>query len=258
MKKSWTGIGILLAGAALLLGSCSGGPEADPQEMQMRTYRAPEGMSARRFRDTLSGSLTTGEQKLGTASKLSDDSVLVTAPASVHEGIEDLVREMARRGAAEPEPAPATATIGYWFLLGRPREGGGVDVASPTLERDDEIRRVLDEIVGTQGGMEFELLERLQLKSLDNGTHAAIRGRRIAAEQRVMEHGGDERLADIKITIFGPRGVRHTLESRIRLEPGRHVVLGQTAFNDKGDQPSALESLGEDLMLYYVISSEID
>jgi hypothetical protein len=258
MKKSWMGIGMLLAGVTLLLASCGGGPDGDPQEMQMRTYRVPEGLNTPEFRGDLSRSLTTGEQKLGTVQTLSDGTLLVTAPASVHEGIEDLVAEMSQRRSAEPVAAPATVTISYWFLLGRPREGGGVEVASPTLERNAAMRPVLEEIVGAQGGMQFELLEQLQLRSLDNGTHGAIRGRRISAEQRVMEHGGDERLADIKITIFGPRGVRHTLESRIRLEPGRYVVLGQTAFNDKGDKPSALESLGGDLMLYYVISSEID
>lgn len=259
MRKTLTPLVILLAATTLLLGGCRGGKDLDPHEMQIRTYRAPEGVDARQLRSYLAGSLNTGEQSLGTVKTYPDGSLVVTAPLSVHEGIEDLLNEMARRGPRQPEPAPASVTISYLFLLGRPVAGKAhATEATPALRQDKEIQPVLDEIVKAQGGMEFHLLEKLRLKSLDSGDHAEIRGRRVAVQQKVFSHESADRLADIKVTIFGSRGVQHTLESRVKLEPGRYVVLGQTAYNGQGHDIEGLDTESEDLMLYYVISTALD
>jgi hypothetical protein len=259
MTKTLTPLVILLTATILLLGGCRGHEEMDPHEMQIRTYQVPEGIDARQFRGYLADSLRTGEQNLGTVKNYPDGSLVVTAPVSVHDSIEDLLADMARRGPREPEPAPSSVTLSYWFLLGRPVQGSlRPTLASPGLRQSDGIQSVLDEIVKAQGGMEFRLLEKLRLKSLDSGDRAEIRGRRIAIAQKVFSHDSEERLADIKVTIFGSRGVQHSLESRIKLEPGRFVVLGQTAYNGAGHDIEGLDTESEDLMLYYVISSEID
>jgi hypothetical protein len=259
MTRTLTPIVILLTATILLQGGCRGREEMDPHEMQIRTYQLPEGVDARTFRAYLSDSLRTGEQNLGTVKTYPDGSLVVTAPVSVHESIEDLLADMARRGPREPEPEPASVTLSYWFLLGRPVQGSSAPtLAGPGLRPSEEIQPVLNEIVKAQGGMEFRLLETLRLTSLDSGDRAEIRGRRIAVAQKVFSHESEERLADIKVTIFGSRGVQHSLESRVKLVPDRFVVLGQTAYNGEGHDIEGLDAGGEDLMLYYVISSAVD
>jgi hypothetical protein len=260
MKKRWIGIGIILLGTLVVLsgcvGSCVGGAAEDPQEMQIRTYAAPEGRDVDEIRDYLNQTLYNKDRDVGQVLSGPDGTLVVTAPASIHDGIKDLIEQMAQRGPRQAEPAPASVTITYWVVLGRPIEGGP-EIASPVLRENEQLVPVFDEIVRTQGGMSFSLLEQLQLTSLDNGNRAEVRGRQVSAGQKVMTHESGPRLADIQFSIAGKRGVAHTLESRIKLEPDRFVVLGQTAYNSHGVGPT--EDDGEDdRMLYYVLSSRVD
>jgi len=196
MKKLWTGIGIVFIGTLALVGGCVGGSSEDPQEMQIKTYRLPEGQDMKEVRDYLNRSLDTGDQNLGQVATYPDGSLVVTAPVSIHVGIEDLIEQLAQQGPKPAEPVPASVTIDYWVVLGRPGQTG-VNIASPTLKQNQELRPVFEEIVRTQGGMEFHLLEQLQLKSLDNRSSAEIRGRLVYARQKVMMHDSGQRLADI-------------------------------------------------------------
>jgi hypothetical protein len=257
MSQGWTVVGLFVLGLLILFGACSGEATGDPQEMQIRTYMVPEGQSVQEFRDQLRLVLGTGDQKQGTVQAFPNGTLAVTAPASVHSGIANLIEQMAQRGPQRTEPVPASVTLTYWVVLGRPAPGG-LEIASPVLRQNGGLRPVFEAIVDTQGGMEFDLLEQLQLKSLDNNIWADIRGRQVDVRQRLIKHPSGERLADIDFSISGSRGVAHTLESRVKLEPGRFVVLGQTAYESRRVDLTEHGGAGDGLMLYYVISSSVD
>ena len=126
------------------------------------------------------------------------------------------------------------------------------------LQQSQQLRPVLDEIVDAQGGMEFHLLERVRLSSLDNNDPAEVRGRGVVVRQVVTSDGSGKHLADIRIHMSGRRGVLHTLESRIKLEPGRFIVMGQTAYNNRDAELPSFEDDDERVMLYYVVSAQAD
>ncbi len=258
MKNPWTGIGILLLAVVVLTGGCVGSSSEDPQEMQLRTYRLPEGQDVKTFRNYLRNSLDTGDQSLGTVTTYPDGSLVVTAPVSVHDGIEDLIGELTKRGPEPAKPPPSSVTVNYWFLLGKPIPGGESRIASQALQQSQHLQPVLKEIVKAQGGMEFHLLEQMRLISLDNNSDAEVRGRRVAVRQEVLSHDSGQRLADIKVTMFGKSGVLHTLQSRIKLEPGKFIILGQTAYNNRDGGLPQLAEADEQVMLYYVLSAEAE
>lgn len=263
MNRSWwIGLGLLVAIA--LSAACLGlsGSSEDPEAVELRTYTVPEGFDRNEWYSVLNNTLITGDTRIGNVTPGPSNTLVVTAPRSVHDGIEDLLEELKSRGP-EPRPEPGSVSVNYWVLVSRPIATGGsvspVRIASDQKDRLGRIEPVLDQIVSVQGPMEFHLLEQLQLTSVDTHEHSEIRGRSVEISQTVMSPMPGERIADVKIRMFGKRGTIHNLASRIKLERDKYVVLGQTAYN--GEKPGLFGQTGQlddDMMLYYVVAAEAD
>lgn len=243
---------------ALTLGCPDSGGDAVPESVELRTYSVPEGHDADNIQSYIRRSLQQGDMAYGTVQKYPDGSLVVTAPPSIQRGVEDLLAELAKRVPA-PAPDELSASIRYWVVLGRPTlAAAGVSFASDSLRHETGMLPVLEAIAGSQGAQEFALLERLRLSSSANAKPAGIRGARVSIDQRLSQPGPAGSLVDIDIKILARGGViPQSLSTRVRLEPDRYVVLGQAAYNAKGDLlPEGWDP--DETYLYYVISSSIE
>ena len=130
--------------------------------------------------------------------------------------------------------------------------------AAPKLKTPDtiaEIAGVLAEIAGSQGPMEFVLLEKARLVSLE-GRKVHSTGRWVTINQKAASAAG-RIVADIDIGVRS-RTRDHGLGTRINVEPGQVMVLGQAGF--QGDSPFAgvqsAKKTEEPMMLFYVIRAQ--
>ena len=106
--------------------------------------------------------------------------------------------------------------------------------------------------------MKFFLLEQLRLTSITQGSQDNLRGKVMNVVQRVMQPKTADTLADIEIVLHSTQGRPHSIKSRVKLKDDKMIVLGQAGYNhDQHDILDGVDS-SENLMLYYVISSEID
>lgn len=207
---------------------------AGPDEPVLRTYAVPAGRAedvAQVLRRALSQGPDTPAR--GTVNQLDDGRLVVLAPASVHEGIGGLCRELEARG---PVPPPPVVEISYWLVLARP----GGDGVAPTIP--ETLSPALEEIVRQDGAAEFSLLESTRVSSLA-GARGEAKGRHVNVEQ-VASLADDAIVADIELE--GDAGSE--LDTRISLKPGELAVLGHA-----GRQLDS-ESEGR---LYYVVRAEI-
>ena len=91
-RRTASTVVVALLVTLLLAIGCGQAPpkeSGDSGEMEIRAYKVPEGLDGEQLRNSLAGSLGMGsEERLGTAYTYGDGSVVVTAPASVHAGVE--------------------------------------------------------------------------------------------------------------------------------------------------------------------------
>jgi len=258
MKRGWKWVGLGILAALLIAVACvrDRGSSGDPEEVELRSYTVPEGFDRAEWRDMLRGALALGDRKIGGVRVGPGNTLVVTAPRGVQAGIAELLKELESRGPVA-RPGPGSVSVNYWVLVGRPLASGDpgspVRIGSGRRNILEKLSPVMDQIASAQGPMEFHLLEQLRLTSIDDSREAEMRGRYVQLSQRVMKDDSGQRLADISISMSA-----HNLESRVKIEPGKFVILGQTALNVNGGVvPSGLDQ-ADDLMLYYVISADTD
>lgn len=220
----------------------------DSGEMEIRAYNVPEGMDAEQLRSHLAYSLNRGDQKLGIVDAYPDGSLVVTAPASVQAGVETLIEHM-RTASPRTTPGPKTIAIDYWIVVGRP-VGKAADAKDPQVEDRNlmALAPALVQIQTAQGPMTFRLLDKLRL----TGGSSQVNGRFTSVEQQVSTLGSGGWIADIRIDLQG-----HSIRTRVNLEPGKLIVLGETGLSAQMF-PVLKATNDENLMLYYVISADID
>lgn len=145
---------------------------------------------------------------------------VLSAPESIHEGVRQLLVELAKHPAP---PAQPSIDATYWLVLGWP----GKDAAIP--ERLGEIAPAL-KTLGKLGPMRFELLERVELAAIDGDT-AHARGESVGIEQTAARDGAVFQLR-IKADAQG-ESVAH-IETTVTVKPGQFAVFGQSGFVPKG------------------------
>lgn len=260
--NGWNYLGSIITAGLIMVAMACGTPapkepggEGDGPEL--RTYTVPTGYDGVSIKNYLRGSFDSGETKLGTVLTYPDGILVVTAPPRIHAGIRQLFAELEERGP-RPQSLGTTVALRYWILIARSAAGPGESVrfASAALRDAGSLRPVLDELAETQGPLEFSLLEQISLASLDQGDRAQTRGRQFVVEQRVLRPDAGSPIADISIQSFGQRGNTHAVETRVRLESGKYVVLGQTAYNAASEGLPEGWNLSDEPLLFYVISSE--
>lgn len=210
---------------------------ADSDEPLLRTYTVPP-EHARSIMQALQSALSTGKDlpPHGTVEQLPNGQLVVVAPVGIHDGIAELVKGL----AASRPPQANTAAFNYWVVVGEPAaEASGLEVA--------DIKPALTAIVREQGPMKFTLLEMAQVASLID-ERAEVKGNRMEIRQVISEVGG-RLVADIGLEIdtnaeYDPtarcRGMCKELRTRVHVDPGQLLVVGQTGVAGPGGAPRSL------------------
>lgn len=211
---------------------------ADADEPLLRTYTVPP-EHTRSIVRALQSALSTGKDlpPHGTIEELPNGQLVVVAPVGIHDGIAELIKGL---GATRPPPAH-TATFNYWVVVGEPAaEASGLDTP--------ELAPALQAIVREQGPMKFSLLEQAQLATLVDES-AKAQGDRMEVRQVVTEVGG-RLVADIDLDVdvnpeYDPnarcsRGMCKSFRTRVHVNPGQLLVVGQTGIVGPGGAPRSL------------------
>jgi len=173
-----------------------------------------------------------GRVELGPSGRL-----LVAAPESVHEGIEEIIAEI---DETPPEPAPSIS-ITYWIVTGKPAE------ETSWSPRIDTMGSVFEGIASADGPTEFALLERVDLHSR-SGERASTGTRHFWVEQRATSRAGGV-LADLDLK--GKRGAA-SVRTRVDLEPGTTLVLGQSAL------PEIFAEGPSETSIYFIVRAQVE
>ena len=197
----------------------SAGEESDA--MVMRTYAVTPAES-QRIKAVLRSLLQETEHGAGhgRVEDAGDGRLVVVAPPSIHEGVAELVEQVRSGDAASPGE---TVEVTYWFVAGTPGK-------TTELKAHPSIAPALQEIVEHEGPMAFEVLETASVAGLlDERAHAS--GDKFRVSQTVSR--SDERfLANLQVNgaMNFRAGLGLSLETRVAVEPGKLVVVGQSGL----------------------------
>lgn len=207
----------LLSAVCLFASACnfhSGTDAPEPEQIEMAVYDAPAG-TAQQIKNVLQQAFYRNEQTppVARATVTPDGKIIVTGPKSVQDGVANLMKNV---GKLEAQPIP-TIELKYWLVLAK-RGANGVP---PELA---ELTSTLNAVSGASGGLDFELLEELTIRSQadDDGE---VEGKNAKLWQVASVTGGTL-TARIDIDPVGPS----RLKTRVQLEKGQTLVLGESGF----------------------------
>lgn len=163
------------------------------------------------------------------ARALGDNLVVVSAPASVQQGVGTLIKEFERSPAA----APVRVRLHYW-LIGAQASG---EVQLP--EQLSAVADALKELTGAAGPMAFRRIDYLQQVLASSRGTGSVRGEVMSAESRVA-------VADNSIGLeLSLREEQSHVEAYVELASGETVLLAQMGTEG-----------GEDETLLFVVRAE--
>jgi len=237
MKK--LAVALVLALSACNVPQASTAP-ARP-EMVLQVYDVPQG-AAGDLRQALARVLDNApkdshELPTGRVTVTPDGRLIVLAPEKVQAGVRAVVDQVARR----PAVAPPRVDMNYWFVLGKPAPAGEEAELSPELA---EIKPALDELVRTQGPMQFRKMEHLRMSTIA-GESGRVDSGEVSVRHDVSTTSGVV-LARVSLRA-GPR----TLDTTVQLEPEQLVVLGQGGWKDDRAKDA------EEQTLFYVMRADL-
>lgn len=214
-------------------------PAPAEQPVVMRTYEVP-GMRAAELAAVLQRVLRTAPDQppRGRVTAMNEGRVVVVAPPGIHEGVDRLCTELTDTDTAPPK----TVQVSLWLVFAEPAD------ASDASEIPD-ISETLDEVSAATEPARYTLGERVTLSSLINA-EAKAQGRLGRYEQVATAHGRDI-VADLEVDLFE---YRNSLRTRVTLEPGQTVVVGQTGLV-KEHQPMGTPP--DERRILYVVRAEL-
>lgn len=239
-----------LAAMSLFVGCWGGTPsttsggEETLDALEFHAYQVPPG-----FEDELVGILSTlfrkGDDQIGRAIAGPSGVVLVTAPASIHSGIDRFINEIREKKITLGERT--AIELKYWFVLGRPAPD-----AEATLVIHDprlgELQPVLEAIVEAQGAMEFALIERLSIVS-NNGERGQADGQYSGAEHTIST-GPNGLVGDFSIRVKHGQG---EIRTRMTMQPNQFVVLAESGY---GRAWGPFQNNLDQVSIFYVVRAK--
>ena len=210
--------------------------------MVMRSY-VVQGDHADEVRNALQSALRGTEDDksyLGRVTLAPNGQLIVTAPESIHRGVENLINDVL---AYSPGPTP-TIKLEAWFVRGSNASGA----SDGTLA---EVQPALTAITEAQGISQFQLIEKLTIHARA-GHEGDVQGARAAmrAEPTLRRLGKEQAAVFSKLSLWLNRsGAR--LNAEMEMKPGELLVLGQSAYAPDGAPTS------DNQMLYYIVRATL-
>jgi len=251
-RNCWISILLILSAVSVFSPACSETMEKedDSRALVLRSYQVPP-----EYASEVSSIISlllrnAGGEPIGTARIGPGSLLLVTAPASIHSGIREMIANIEK---ARPEPPPMVS-LDYWIVVGRPSNETLIPAELKAIEP------ALKAVVESEGARAFSLGERLKLRSL-SGQKAAISGRMIDVSQEATIRE-DKVLGNIKITR---RVVGTGFSTDIQMNLGKILIVGQSGFGSEAGRPPARAKTvagdsedDSDTSIYYIVRSESD
>lgn len=241
MRRTTNLMNVLGLFAALGAVSCAAGsekpapmPTCPKEALVLRSYDVHPGYASE-LTDSVNRLMSMGnnQERLGRAHLGPGGKVLVAAPQGVQDGVTQLLQSI----SGSTPTLPPTISITYWVVTGRPGD-------SQELPADlREIDKALSALAAVEGGLDFSLEEKLELRSL-SGEKGHIRGRSMHVEQWASARG-DEVVASIEIELWQGRG---QIETRLALPVGKLLVLGRAGVQTRVDEADE-----RDVRVFYVV-----
>lgn len=210
--------------------------------MVMRSY-VVQGDHADEVRNALQSALRGTEDDksyLGRVTLAPNGQLIVTAPESIHRGVENLINDVL---AFSPGPTP-TIKLEAWFVRGSTVAGA----SDATLS---EVQPALAAITEAQGISRFQLIEKLTIHARAGhegdvtGAHAVMR-----VEPTLRRLGKEQAAVYSKLSLWLNRnGAR--LNAEMEMKPGELLVLGQSAYAADAAASS------ENQTLYYIVRATL-
>lgn len=213
-------------------------PATSDGALTLRTYQLPPG-HGEKVRPILANLLKRGDDDpVGRTAVAPGDRLLVLAPASIHAGVEQFLKEMKTSDA--PLEPPPTIALTHWLVVANPGPSPEPDRCGPKgfqcLRGGPEVIKAIEAVDATHApgdSMHYALLEQLTIRSLE-GEQARLNGGAAMVSQRAGTAGG-KIIADLEIRVMRKNG--QELDTRLQFAPNQTVVLGQVAFSggNEGD-----------------------
>ncbi len=226
---------------ALILGACTSqmtAPAPSKPEMELQIYDVPQG-TAGDLRQALTRVLTTvkdsNEPSTGRVTVTPDGRMVVLAPEKVQAGVRAIVEQVSKR----PSAPPPRVDMNYWFVVARRGAKGELPAEL------SEIKPALDELVRSQGPMQFRRLDHLKLSTLAGDSGRVDNGDSISVRHDVSTTAG---AVLARVTLNAGRRI---LDTMVQLKPEQLVVLGQSGWKDGEGKTD------EEQTLFYVMRADL-
>ena len=220
--------------------------DENSQALELRSYEVPAEYAlevSSVIRDLLS-QVGKDRAQIGKARIGPGGVVTVTAPASVHSGIEKMIADIIK---AKPEPPPVVS-LTYWIVVGSPAG------ASEWPSQLNEIEPALQAISASEGSMSFDLHERLHLRSV-SGESASLTGGITTVNQLATIHEGSV-LGNIDIRVAR---LRQTITTKVQIGLNDVLVLGQSGCPQSEVVPGQQELKCEpDSSVFYIVRANAE
>jgi hypothetical protein len=246
-------VGILLVFGLIALMGWSGAKAEPAQEAEqpvLKSYKVPERLASE-VEQILHSLLFYSEPKIGNARLTPDGQLLVLAPKSFHNGVEDFIEQIKKNN---PAPSPSVE-VNYWIVAGR-------EAKTPAkLDEFNRIKPALETIQNNQGDMEFKLLDHVVLTSSNQGTPTHVEGAIVRINQMFSAYSDGSLSIQPSIELMRTaRGDILSIKTDIETKSGELVVLGQSSqdffgrpiFEQQKDEKDV-----ERVNVYYIISADV-
>lgn len=202
--------------ACLLLAACN--PAGTPPTTddvapvsELRVHAIPDGSGG-----TLKPQLSLLLKDQGRVGIAPDGKLLVVAPQSIQDGVAAMVADL---GPGQVKAA-SNVRIDYWIVSGRPadeskREDAALNAISPAL----------DLVEGRLGPQLFILYGAHSVMTLDGHVGSVRTTHPMWIRQNASVSRSGAVIADLQIETRGGEGA--SIETRVQIEPGKLVVLGE-------------------------------
>ena len=202
----------------------------------MRAYDVPQAYAAE-IAGVVNRLMWRGQDapRAGNAESGPGGMLLVTAPAGIHPGVEQIVARLKEK----PPAPPSTVEITYWAVSAKRSDAA---IIAPALT---EIDPAIQALIKAEGPQTFSLLEKQRMHSL-SGDDAKVLGNFFEIGQVASAREG-KIVAQLKIRAHEAKA---SLETKVQLPQDDLLILGQSGIATP-DKPQEYQTV------YYVVRAHV-